>query len=260
MAVLPGSPTCRHPTTRSTSAGSMTPRAPRRCHAKSSPGLRKSPYARPRSRPPRTQRTRCRRSTSPITSLASVISPTSRASASPTNTPSLSPIHGVRARRKIPCGESRASRTISTRATFSCSKASSTRRAPCSRRCSKRYPNHPLVTAKLRDLEAMEPVAASPDAHDGVDDTSLQGDAPPLEPLPTQNALSAQLPTDLPGSGEMQAVIADTPSGEPVEVHATRCHRARCLCRRLRDALRSRHRLQRDGPHRRRYRRVSASA
>ncbi len=80
-----------------------------------------------------------------------------------------------------------------------------------------RYPNHPLVVAKLRDLEAME-LETSAHGTDRGDDTHLADDGPPLERMPSINALSAQLPTDLPGSGEMQAVMADTPSGEPVEV------------------------------------------
>jgi pilus assembly protein FimV len=69
-----------------------------------------------------------------------------------------------------------------------------------------RYPGHPLVVAKMRDLDAMDPGAG------------VTAEPPPLEPMSTDSALSAQLPTDLPGSGEVD-VLSDVPSsGEPVEV------------------------------------------
>jgi tetratricopeptide (TPR) repeat protein len=68
-----------------------------------------------------------------------------------------------------------------------------------------RYPDHPLVTAKLRELETMEQ-GAPPEV------------PPPLEPMPADSAVSAQLPTDLPGSGEVHSLKTETPSGEHVEV------------------------------------------
>jgi len=68
-----------------------------------------------------------------------------------------------------------------------------------------RYPDHPLVTAKFRDLEALEQGAAAVEPA-------------PLEPMTSDSLLSAQLPTDLPGSGEVQSLKAETPNGEPVEV------------------------------------------
>ena len=68
-----------------------------------------------------------------------------------------------------------------------------------------RYPEHPLVTAKLRDLEALEQGAAAEES-------------PPLEPMSSESVLSAQLPTDLPGSGEVHSLQAESPTGEPIEV------------------------------------------
>jgi len=124
-----------------------------------------------------------------------------------------------------------------------------------------RYPSHPLVLTKLRDLDALDPggagdpglaeqaaelAAAEVDDAGALDAGSLDEGAldsgtidastldagsldvgsleagslepAPLEPLSSANALSAQLPTDLPGSSEVSDIIADTPSGEPVEV------------------------------------------
>jgi tetratricopeptide (TPR) repeat protein len=68
-----------------------------------------------------------------------------------------------------------------------------------------RYPDHPLVVAKMRELEALERGSAT-------------SESPPLEPLPAESAISAQLPNDLPGSGEVHELRPEKHSGEHVEV------------------------------------------
>ena len=69
-----------------------------------------------------------------------------------------------------------------------------------------RYPEHPLVTAKMRELDALERGSAP-----------VEEPSPPVAPMGEDSALSAQLPTDLPGSGEVQSLRSET-RGEPVEV------------------------------------------
>jgi pilus assembly protein FimV len=68
-----------------------------------------------------------------------------------------------------------------------------------------RFPEHPLVLAKLRDLEAAEQGVAT-------------AGAPALEPIQTDSALTATPPPDLPGEGEIHAVRSETANGEPIEV------------------------------------------
>jgi hypothetical protein len=66
----------------------------------------------------------------------------------------------------------------------------------------KRHPNHPLVTAKLRDLEAMERAAHDDEAPDT---------AVPVGPGMSAD-LSAELPTDLPGDVDAAPTVGD-PAG-----------------------------------------------
>ena len=67
-----------------------------------------------------------------------------------------------------------------------------------------RHPNHPLVTAKLRDLEAMEQAALS------GNDQSL----PQVVEAPGLSAdMSAELPTDLPGNVDAAPTATGDPAG-----------------------------------------------
>jgi tetratricopeptide (TPR) repeat protein len=77
-----------------------------------------------------------------------------------------------------------------------------------------RLPSHPLVTAKLRDLESMERAVVG-------------GGLPPPEPIPEGEIeegsqvraadLSAELPADLPGQTDAGAAVGDA-TAEPVEM------------------------------------------
>ncbi|HWE29636.1 MAG TPA: tetratricopeptide repeat protein, partial [Polyangia bacterium] len=67
-----------------------------------------------------------------------------------------------------------------------------------------RYPVHPLVTAKLRDLEAMEQAAAA----------GGEQSLPQVVETPGMTAdMSAELPTDLPGSVDAAPTAAGDPAG-----------------------------------------------
>jgi tetratricopeptide (TPR) repeat protein len=81
-----------------------------------------------------------------------------------------------------------------------------------------RYPSHPLVMAKLRDLEAMEGSGAAPPAAAAVEEVVEEEEEvvvpPPMEPLPA--AVSAELPSDLPGHTD--AGIAAEEVAEPLEM------------------------------------------
>ncbi|MDB4967907.1 MAG: hypothetical protein JWN44_3596, partial [Myxococcales bacterium] len=66
-----------------------------------------------------------------------------------------------------------------------------------------RHPSHPLVTAKLRDLEAMERAA-------GIDDASLAH----VTASPGMTAdMSAELPTELPGDVDAAPSVGDPSAG-----------------------------------------------
>ncbi|MEO6950368.1 MAG: tetratricopeptide repeat protein [Polyangia bacterium] len=90
-----------------------------------------------------------------------------------------------------------------------------------------RYPNHPLVMAKVRELEGLEaqspPVESAGQIHAVVGTNTAEVALPPSEPMRPMssiNALSAQLPTGVPGdedaSHAMGGVAAST--GQGVEV------------------------------------------
>ncbi len=88
-----------------------------------------------------------------------------------------------------------------------------------------RYPSHPLVTAKLRDLEAMEraaggevePTAAEVEADAVVEDASPEPEAADASDEPSVRAadLSAELPDDLPGHTDAAATASEA---EPFEM------------------------------------------
>jgi tetratricopeptide (TPR) repeat protein len=80
---------------------------------------------------------------------------------------------------------------------------------------SSRYPNHPLVQAKLRDLNETQSAQTGHTAEATIEPIPDES-----TPMPIVSAdLSAELPTDLPGSGEAQLPeVPSESSAPPVEV------------------------------------------
>jgi tetratricopeptide (TPR) repeat protein len=76
-----------------------------------------------------------------------------------------------------------------------------------------RYPSHPLVAAKLRDLETMEGAGGAAPAPP-VEEAEVEEAQSSLEPLPA--AVSAELPADLPGTTD--AGISAEEVAEPLEM------------------------------------------
>jgi pilus assembly protein FimV len=83
-----------------------------------------------------------------------------------------------------------------------------------------RHPSHPLVTAKLRDLEAMERGGAPAAEAAPANDEPIVEESPPPSDSEVQAVrapdLSAELPADLPGGTDASIAAGDV--GEPFEM------------------------------------------
>jgi tetratricopeptide (TPR) repeat protein len=83
-----------------------------------------------------------------------------------------------------------------------------------------RYPGHPLVTAKLRDVDAMERAAVGPPTAEAPlpAPSSSPSNVPTLEQPAMQADLAAEPPDELPGANDADATsqAAGDPAGDPV--------------------------------------------